>query len=269
LIRKTVGSTPIWQFGILSGCESVSHGITGRHGGLSEGPYGQLNLGLHVGDDAERVVENRRRVCEALGVAFDTCTFGQQVHGDALRLVTSADAGAGRARFEDGFAETDGLVVREPGITIGVFVADCVPLVFYDPETHVGAVVHAGWRGTAAGIAAKAVRFLSQECSVRAESLLVGVGPAIGPCCFQVSEEVARAVAKAAGSDAVAEVRDGSWYADVAEANRRQLLAAGVKQENTELSGICTSCHADEFYSERKLGRPTGRFGAFLSLRER
>lgn len=236
---------------------------------MSEGPYAELNLGLHVGDDAGRVVENRRRVCEALGAAFETCTFGQQVHGDALRLVSPGEAGAGRTRFEGGFAETDGLAVREPGITIGVFVADCVPLVFYDPERHVGAVVHAGWRGTAAGIAAKAVRFLSQECSARPESLLVGIGPAIGPCCFQVSEEVARAVTQAARAEAVAEVRDGSWYADVAEANRRQLLAAGVKQESIELSGACTSCHADEFYSERKLGRPTGRFGAFLSLRER
>ncbi|MCJ7822480.1 MAG: peptidoglycan editing factor PgeF [Armatimonadetes bacterium] len=269
MTRKTVGSTPIWQFGILSGCGSLCHGITGRQRGVSEGPYAQLNLGLHVGDDAEHVVENRRRVCEALGVEFETCTFGQQMHGDALRLVSPGDAGAGRTRFEDGFAETDGLIVREPGITIGVFVADCVPLVFYDPETHVGAVVHAGWRGTAAGIAAKAVRFLAEECSARPETLLVGIGPAIGRCCFQVSEEVARAVGEAARSEEVAEVRDGSWYADVAEANRRQLLAAGVKQENIELSGVCTSCHADEFYSERKLGRPTGRFGAFLSLRER
>jgi len=88
----------------------------------------------------------------------------------------------------------------------------------------------------------------------------VGVGPAIGRCCYQVSEEVARAVG-------VAERRERKWYADLAEANRRQLLAAGVREGNIELSGICTACHADEFFSERKLGRPTGRFAAFVALR--
>jgi len=258
----------IWQFDLLSGFDSLCHGVTTRQGGVSEGPYAKLNLGLHVGDNRESVIENRRRVCAALGVDLDRCTFAQQVHGDAIRMVTEAETGAGRTRFQDGIPETDGLVVQDSEVAVAVLVADCVPLLFYDPENHVGAVVHAGWRGTAAGIADKAVRFLVEECESRPVALIVGVGPAIGPCCYQVSARVVEELTRGFDyREPVAEQRAGEWYVDLAKANLQQLTAAGVPVGNIELSGICTSCDSDEFYSERKLGRPTGRFGAFLSLR--
>jgi len=242
--------------------------VTGRHGGVSEEPYAQLNLGLHVRDDSERVVENRRRVSRALGVDFENCTFARQVHGDAIHLVADDQPGAGRERFEEGIPETDGLVANRPGVTIAVLVADCVPLLIYDPERHVGAAVHAGWRGTAATIAAKAVRFLEEECGSRPDALLVGVGPAIGSCCYRVGADVVKALEGGSGcQEPLAREREGRWYVDLVRANRGQLLAAGIRPENIEAAGICTACQAEEFYSERKLGRPTGRFGAFLSLR--
>lgn len=244
----------------------LCHVVTARAGGVSAPPYDALNLALHVGDDRERVVENRRRVCEALGVEFGRLTLGQQVHGDGVCVVEASDAGRGRERLEDGIPDTDGLIVREPGIAIGVFVADCVPLLLYDPERRVAAAVHAGWRGTTAGIAGRAVRAMADEGGARPESIIAGVGPAIGLCCYQVSEPLARAMREAAASDRVAEARQGRWYADLAEANRRQLLAAGVRAEHIELSGICTACRSHEFYSERKLGRPTGRFAALVTL---
>ena len=260
MVPRSSGSVGWWQFEALSRFDGLAHGVTSRRGGLSAGPYAELNVGLHVGDDPERVIENRRQACEALGVRFESLAFGQQVLGISVHVLEASEAGAGRESFEEGLPATDGLIVREPGIAIGVFVADCVPLLLYDSESHVAAAVHAGWRGTAAGIAGKAVGVMAQACGARPESLVVGVGPAIGRCCYQVSEEVARAVA-------VAERRERKWYADLAEANRRQLLAAGVREGNIELSGICTACHADEFFSERKLGRPTGRFAAFVALR--
>ncbi|MCJ7751477.1 MAG: peptidoglycan editing factor PgeF, partial [Armatimonadetes bacterium] len=195
--------------------------------------------------------------CEALGARFESLTFGQQVHGDSVHVLEASEAG--RESFEEGLPSTDGVIVREAGIAIGVFVADCVPLLIYDPGKHAAAAVHAGWRGTAAGIAGKAVGTMAEACGARPDSPVAAIGPAIGPCCYQVSEEVARAVG-------VAERRERKWYADLAEANRRQLLAAGVREENIELSAICTACHADEFFSERRLGRPTGRFAAFIRV---
>jgi len=260
MVPRSSGSVGWWQFEALSRFDRLAHGVTSRRGGVSAGPYAELNVGLHVGDDPERVIENRQRACEALGVRFESLTFGQQAHGDSVHVLEASQAGAGRESFEDGLPATDGLIVREPGTAIGVFVADCVPLVIYDPVKQAAAAVHAGWRGTTAGIAGKAVGTMAESCGARPGSLVAAIGPAIGPCCYQVSEEVARAVG-------AADRREGQWYADLAEANRRQLLAAGVREENIELSGTCTACHADEFFSERRLGRPTGRFAAFVALR--
>jgi YfiH family protein len=143
-----------------------------------------------------------------------------------------------------------------------------VPLLFYDPVQHVGAAVHAGWRGTAAGIAGAAVRYLRERAGCRPDDLRVGLGPAIGPCCYQVSADVAQQLSTAFPyAQPVASVRDGAWYLDLPLANRQQLLAAGVTEKQCEEAGICTACHADEFFSERKLGRPTGRISAFVLLR--
>ncbi len=268
MLRKVVDSIPIWQFEILAPFDSLCHGITTRQGGASEAPYDELNVGLHVGDCADRVVQNRRRACRALDVDFERCTFAQQVHGDTVRIAAEDSAGAGRRSFDDGTPETDGLVVTCPGVTVAVVVADCVPLLLYDPERHTGAVVHAGWRGTGARIAEKAVAFLARECSSRPEALLAGIGPAIGGCCYEVSSDIVETLSHGRGSEAaVVEERDGRWHVDLAGANWQQLTQAGLRPGNIELSRICTACRSDEVYSERKLGRPTGRFGLFLSLR--
>ena len=268
MTRKLIGSVPIWQFELLSAFGSLCHGVTTRQGGVSEGPYSELNLGLHVGDDGERVIENRRRVCRALGVDFDATTFAQHVHGDNIRVVHAAEAGAGRTRFEDGIPDADGLVVNEPGVTVAVLAADCVPILLYDPENHITAVVHAGSRGTAAGIAHKAVGFLVEECGSRRAALVAGVGPAIGPCCCRVSEDMVEELVHGFDyREPVTEKREGDWYYDLVKANVQQLTAGGMVVENVECSGICNSCDSDEFYSDLKLGRPTGRFGAFASLR--
>jgi YfiH family protein len=263
-----VDSVPVWQFELLARFDALVQGVSTRWGGVSEGRYAELNIGLHVGDDEERVVENRRRFCRALGVRFESCTFAQQVHGSGLHLVAASDVGAGGSRFEEGIPAADGLVVTRPGVVVAAVVADCVPIVIYDPDKHAAAAVHAGWRGTAAGIAAKAVEVLVSECGSGPDSIVAGIGPAIGGCCYEVSEDAVEGLRRGfAGGEPVAEERDGRWYADLAEANRWQLRGAGLRAENVELAGICTSCRSDEFYSERTLGRPTGRFGLFVGLR--
>jgi YfiH family protein len=264
------GGLTIWRFGHLAACERLTHGITARHGGVSAPPYASLNLGLHVGDDPEAVIGNRRRVCGAVGVEFGAYTLSAQVHGANVALVAPEQIGAGRLDLADAIPDADGLIITQPGVMVSVLSADCVPLIFYDPTRHIGAVVHAGWRGTAAGIAGHTVRFLAEQCRCRPEDLLVGLGPSIGPCCYEVSEEVARRVSESAGPPAcggrgqVGNLSHG--YVDLAVANRRQLLAAGVRGEHIEDAGVCTSCHAEEFFSERKLGRPTGRFSTFVVL---
>ena len=149
----------------------------------------------------------------------------------------------------------DGLVVTRPGPVVAVLSVDCVPIILYHPARHVGAVVHVGWRGTAAGIAARAVDFLHARCGCDPSELRVGLGPSIGPCCYQVSRPVAEEIAAGfAYSAPVVAGRHDSWWADLASANRQQLLARGVPAANLEAAGLCTACHSRAFFSERKLG---------------
>jgi YfiH family protein len=270
MIPTQAGGLTIWRFGHLAACERLVHGITARHGGVSAPPYASLNLGLHVCDDPEAVIENRRRVCAAVGAEFETYTLSAQVHGANVALVAPEQIGAGRLDLAGAIPDADGLIILRPGVMVSVLSADCVPLIFYDPARHVAAVVHAGWRGTAAGIARRAVQTLVEQCGCRPEDLLVGLGPSIGPCCYEVSEEVARRVLESAGPPACGGRGQAEslshHYADLPAVNRRQLLAAGVRAEHIEEAGICTACHAEEFFSERKLGRPTGRFSTFVVL---
>lgn len=268
MIHAQANGLSLWRFESLSQFERLQHGVTGRSGGVSGPPYAALNLGLHVGDDPAAVIENRRRLGAALGADFDRLTFCAQVHGAELAVVGEERIGAGRLELTDAIQHADGLIVTQPGVLAVVLSADCVPLLLYDPERHVGAAVHAGWRGTAAGMARRAVRLLQEQCGCAPEDLRVGLAPSIGPCCYQVSREVAEQIATTLPySEPVTVARAGAWYADLPAANRQQLLAAGVRDEHIEASGICTSCRAEEFFSERKLGRPTGRLGALIALR--
>ncbi|UCH33108.1 MAG: peptidoglycan editing factor PgeF [Armatimonadota bacterium] len=266
--RTAVADIPVYQFELIAAAEEVIHGVTTRHGGVSAPPFDSLNLSLHVGDSPERVIENRRRLCLALDLDFRKYTVPQEIGGDAIHVVSDRDAGAGRVTLEDWIPGTDALVVAEPGITIAITVADCAPIVLYDAENHIGALVHAGGSGTSAAIAAKAVRFLAAQCGSRPAALLAGIGPAIGPCCYEVTEEIARDVS--AGfpyREPVVQQRNGRWYANLEEANRQQLVESGLDEDRVERCGLCTACRTDEFYSDRQEGRPTGRFVAVLCLR--
>jgi YfiH family protein len=159
-----------------------AHGFTTRAGGVSAAPYDTLNLGGKWGDEPAHVTENRRRVAEAIG---GRPFVARQVHGTVIRRVRAGDDLDAVAR-----QEADGLCTDAPGLVLGVFVADCVPVLLADARTGACAAVHAGWRGTVAGILPAAVRTLASEFGARPSDLRVALGPAIGPCCFEVGLEV-------------------------------------------------------------------------------
>ncbi len=133
--------------------------VTTRHGGVSAGPYGTLNLGLHVGDTPADVVVNRRRVAAALGTDLGDFVFCQQAHGRRVAVVSGAERGRGALAVDDAIASTDALVTTDPGTVLAILVADCVPIILIDPQAQVLACVHAGWRGTVAGVTGAALHF--------------------------------------------------------------------------------------------------------------
>jgi YfiH family protein len=241
------------------------HGFTTRGGGVSRAPYDTLNLGARWGDAAGDVVENRRRVERAAGGPLHVAT---QVHGAEVAYVEPGVAAAELAG-----ARADALCGREAGVAVAVFVADCIPALLADPRTGAFAAVHAGWRGTVAGVLPAAVRALGARFGARPEDLRVALGPAIGPCCFEVGPEVVAAfeaalpTARAAGVIVAPAAGGGGAKArvDLKRANAVQLAAAGVRNVAIDAGPECTMCDRERFYSYRREGGRTGQHLAFIA----
>lgn len=234
----------------------ISAGFTTRHAG---------NVALHVGDDADAVRDRRRSIADALDWPFEAWTCGEQVHGHAVRAVTSGEAGKGRLTRENAFPDTDALVANEPGILLVQFFADCVPLYFYDPATGAFGLAHAGWKGTVADIAGQTVRALAAQYGVQASELRAAIGPSIGPCCYEVDETVLSQVRRIAGADhTMTPTMTGKAMLDLKELNRHFMIKAGILPSRIELSTWCTGCRTDLFFSHRKEQGSTGRMMSWI-----
>jgi polyphenol oxidase len=251
--------------------ESVALGaavaITTRHGGVSEGPHGSLNLGLHVGDDHERVLVNRERAARAFGVELDDLVFAEQVHGAGSAVVGTPERGRGTRGMDDAISSTDILLTTAPDTTLAILVADCVPIALLDPDARVLAVVHAGWRGTAAQASTLALGAMG-ALGARPEQVIAFIGPGAHPAHYQVDTEVYRALAAAVAPhplppDVARPDGPGHWKVDLMAANRQQLLLAGVTHGHILDCGVTT---ADDDYFSDRAARPCGRFALLARL---
>ncbi|MCC6174649.1 MAG: peptidoglycan editing factor PgeF [Chloroflexi bacterium] len=235
----------------------LAHGVSTRAGGVSTGPYASLNLGASVGDDEQAVMENRARLARTAGFAPERMVTTPQVHGCDVLVVDEETAPVALS------VRADILVTRERGFLLMQRFADCVPILLADTHGRAVSVAHAGWRGTALDVAARAVEAIT-ELGAEPADLHAGIGPSIGPCCFEVGEEVVAAFPDADGARSTGP--NGRPHLDLWEINRRQLVRAGVPPDQIEVLGICTRCTPDTYFSHRALGYPAGRFGAVIGL---
>lgn len=244
------------------------HGFSTRLGGVSEGPFASLNFrgGGPEPDVRENVRENYRRFCEALGTDVHDVVQSQQVHEDTVRHVTGADRGKGLFAATDYTA--DALVTDEPGLSLMVFSADCIILLLHDPVTGSIGAVHAGWRGTALDLPAKAVRKMGRLFGARPEDIRVAVGAGIGPCCFETHDDVPNAMRSAFGGGAEDYIRPRGekWTVDLKDLNAWRLREAGVREENMDGCPTCTACRTDLYWSHRITGDRRGVQGALIAL---
>lgn len=247
---------PLKMFGSFSDPRIV-HGVTTRAGGVSIGPYSSLNLGMSVGDDPAAVEENRARLALSLGHDAEHLITTPQVHGNTVLHVTAETAPTALQ------TRADILVTDRPGFLIMQRYADCVPILLWHAERDVVSVAHAGWRGTALDVSGTAVAAVGTLAGDR-RGIRAAIGPSIGPCCFEVGEEVVAAFPEHA--DTLTPGPRGKPHVDLWEINRRQLEAAGVAEDAIEVSRICTRCQAETFFSHRAMGYPAGRFGAAIGL---
>ena len=232
--------------------------FTERTGGTSRPPFASLNMSLSVGDDPARVAANRRRVVDALGVP--PFALAGLVHGGEIARVRAEASEAGTSSPSDVVRGCDGLATDEPARALAVTTADCVPLVLGSRSAPTVAVVHAGWRGFAAGIIRAAVRLFARPADV-----VVAIGPAVRADHYEVGPDVVAAVAAGCGREPVVSRRGRRLWLDLPDTAAGTLEDAGVG--TVVDAGICTACEASRLFSHRRDGRPTGRQLALVARR--
>ncbi len=251
------------------------HGISTRYGGVSEGCYRSLNLGLHVNDKPASVIENRKLFCSHLGLILTDTVCCEQVHGTNVHIVTQADKGKGACSLSDTIKDTDGLITNIKDIPLMLFFADCAPLLFYDPVNKAIGLSHAGWRGTAGDIAGKTLQAMQAAYGTDPEDCIAGIGPCIGQCCYEIGDETAEKFIDLFNKieytpHAVSRIlcqKHGRYYLSLYEANKILLIEHGIAPQNISPEKQCTSCNSSVFYSYRADKGKTGRHAAIICLK--
>ena len=240
----------------------VRHGFTTRSGGVSNGCCTSMNLRFHSEDTRENVLKNFRIAAENFGMEYDRLVLSHQVHEDIIHTVTENDIGNGIV-CENKFASADGLITDKKNIPMVTMFADCVPLFFLDKRLAVAAVVHSGWKGTVKRIGQKAVRKMKDEYGSKAEDILIGIGPSIQECHFEVGDDVAEIFISEFGKECAVKYGD-RYHVNMQKAIRMQLCEEGIV--NIDDCGICTYCNSDKLFSHRKTNGRRGNMGAFIEL---
>ena len=262
------GSNGLW-YGTFTHFDklSIRHGVSGRLGGMSQHPFQSLNLGLHTGDKDEDVVANRQLFCHAIGINPDHIVTAQQLHSDNIKVITAEDVGKGAKSYDEAIPNTDALITNVSGLPLMLLFADCVPVLIVDPVQGVVGAVHAGWKGTVENIAGKAVLAMQTNYGTKPEDCLVGIAPSIGPCCYEVDEVVINKLKKQFEDwEKLVRPNGDRWYLDLWKANCMGLEQVGVKNRNIVVSGVCTACNHELFFSYRRENGYTGRLGAAIIL---
>lgn len=253
--------TPYYTFAALDAFPRLVHGVFTRLGGVSPAPWDSLNLGWSVGDDFVRVDQNYRRIAQTLGFPREALTTTWQVHGNTILQADASHHGGSLGR-------ADGLITDTPGVPLLQRYADCTPILLYDPEHHAAGIAHAGWQGVVARTAEAAVQAMVAAFGSDPAQMVGAIGPAIGPCCYEVGPEVVIAIRdsqRLPNALLRPSQRPDHAYLDLWQANARQLQDAGVGV--VEMAGLCTACHTDIFFSHRGDHGKSGRFGAVMMLR--
>ncbi|GAC1647637.1 MAG: peptidoglycan editing factor PgeF [Ktedonobacteraceae bacterium] len=284
------------QFNNFQQFPNLIHGIFTRNGGYSNPPYKGLNtLGsLRGGDNLDNVVRNRQLALHSLALDGYPCVTLWNVHGADV-LVPDIHGNwrtdwAHRSYYEQTWMpqeihKGDALITQQRGVAIALSFADCTPIALYDPIERVIGVAHGGWRGTARGIVIATIDNMVQYFGSQPRNIYAGIGPTIGPCCYEVSQNVQDLFMGQQSFEDVPTtqeqyrslVRESAMFSivdkeslrlDLWETNRRQLLMAGLLPEHIEVAEICTSCHVDHFFSHRAEHGKTGRFPMIMALSE-
>jgi len=244
--------------------QGIVAGFSTRNGGVSRPPFNSLNLGLNTDDQIAQVEGNRSSFARTFDLSPGQLLTVKQVHGDDLLLIDEHNADL--SHFLS--LEVDAILTNQPGIMIGVLIADCFPVLLWDTDKKVIATVHVGWQGAAKGILGKVVTAMIKNFSVSANQVRAAIGPGIGAHKYEIDRPVRDAFRQGSGfwNEISAETRLGHWQLDIAKSCRLQLREAGLEEKNIETAKECTCCHPELFFSFRRDQGQTGRQIGFLML---
>lgn len=258
------------EFPLLTETGVVRHGISTREGGVSEGIYQSMNLSFARGDKEAHVIENYRRIGEAIGVSPDRMVASSQTHTTNVREVTEDDIGKGIVRPRD-YTDVDGLMTNLPDVCLVTYYADCVPLLFVDPVHRAIASSHSGWRGTVNRMGEITVQAMRRAYGSRPEDIVAAIGPSICQDCYEVSEDVIERFRAAFPETEWASLfyrkPDGKFQLNLWRANELILLGAGIKREHLAVTNLCTCCNSELLFSHRASHGKRGNLAAFLALK--
>jgi polyphenol oxidase len=258
-------STEYLESPLLSKCDFLIHAFCTRKGGVSQDEYASLNTSFREGDNESNVLQNWGRLATAFAIPLEQFLVVNQIHGDNIFVIPPfGEYFSSRAELNH-----DAIVTNKTNLAICVKTADCVPVFFVDRIKKIIAVVHAGWRSSALEISAKVVRLLHEKYGSLKQDILAAIGPAIGQCCFEVDAITANAFRKQKNHEVFLfpDGRPDKWILDLAEANRQQIMNCNIPEENIDVSGLCTSCRQDLFFSHRGSGGITGRQINFMMIK--
>lgn len=239
---------------------TLLHAVTTKSDEL---PYA-FSLALHTGEEVEQIVANRNRLSRLLNSEGPLhYIVADQTHSDHIKVITQKET-KGWEDLSDAIEDCDALITDLKGVVLSILTADCVPILLYDGQKEVVAAVHAGWKGTKAEITSKTVQKMIDIYGCDPKNILAGIAPSIGRCCYEVGEEVAEHFFDTPKGF----TQKGEKYMlDLPFINKQQLLASGLKEENIEMSHICTACEVERFFSYRKEQGCSGRFMSMIGLK--
>ncbi|OQY31645.1 MAG: hypothetical protein B6I38_05550 [Anaerolineaceae bacterium 4572_5.1] len=249
-----------YQFSSLN-VPKITHAIFTRQGGSSPSPWDSLNLGGTVGDDPQRVAENRHRAFRAVGRTFTSLFDVWQVHSARVVKVTMPHTSL------ENILKADAMVTNRTEPTLLMRFADCVPLLFYDPVQGAIGLAHAGWQGTVRKVALATVNALREHYATKPADIIAAIGPSIGPDHYEIGPDVIAEVERAFPTEAstLLHSENGAVKLDLWQANKFTMQQAGITK--IEVAKICTACNLDDWYSHRAENGRTGRFGALIALK--
>lgn len=265
--KRNRGGVPYLFSVQMESAGGVAHGFSTRQGGVSTGIFDSLNLGVSRGDDPDHVRENYHRFLAAVGAPDSLLAACNQVHGTEIRNLTTADLK--HDPYDKTPLDADGILTAIPGVTLTVFSADCIPVLLYDPKRRVIAALHAGWRGTAAGIVTAAVEQMTALYGTDPSDILAAIGPGIDKCCFETHEDVPNAMTSALASESLPFIdllENGKFTVDLKGINARRLELAGVDPTHIDLCRDCTCCQEELYWSHRRQGTQRGSMASVITL---